>query len=145
MISALQAKLRKCRLELTEEKTLLKKKEDAYDSLRRFKSLADRSHEGFDTANNNKKSLLNNLNTVESACLCAQEYRDASSQLFNRIGDYVVGKAFYGLEAAISVRVVLYRLEINNCIAKIERLRQQIEFLEQQIVAAQALAAVEGE
>lgn len=124
--------------ELATQRRKLIKYEDAYDSLVSFKGTVSQSHGAFEGANSTKKQLLQRLNAMSSTCRSAKEYAEGSNQLLNRIGSFVVDKAFYGLEGTVTLNLGSYRLRIINTEARISDLENRIRYLDSLIAAAQA-------
>lgn len=129
-----------CRNRLANQQHKLRKYEDAYDSLVAFKDTASQSHSAFDESNSSKQQYLLQLNDLASTCRSAKEYAAGSNHVFNRIGTFIVGQAYYGLEGSVTLKLGAYRVHIANTEATIYDLENQIQYLNTLIAAAQAEA-----
>ena len=127
-----------CRNQLAKQKRKLKKYEDAYDSLIAFKDTVSQSHGAFDEANSSKKQYLLRLNELAATCRSAKEYAAGSNQLFNKVGTFIVDKAYYGLEGSVTLNLANYKLRIFNTESSIRDLETRIRYLNSLIAAAQA-------
>ena len=127
-----------CQNQLATEQSKLKSLEEAYDSLVAFKNTVSQSHGAFDEANSSKKQHLQRLNALAPTCRSAKEYAEGTDQTFNRIGLFIVGKAYFGLEGIVTLNLGTYRLRITNTESSIRDLKNRIKYLNTLIAAVQA-------
>lgn len=136
-LETLKATKSYCEQQRAEKQKQLKKYEDEYDSLLAFSNVVEQSHAAFDSANTAKKNSLNRLEPLDAKCASAKEYREGSNQVFVRIGDYVVGKAYGGLDTMVGLRLASCRLMIAAIDVSIDTLDVQIRALSTQIWEAE--------
>lgn len=126
-----------CEQEIREQRKKIEKYEDAYESLRNFRSSVNTSRRDFESINRTKLSRASDLSSMVQTCRTAERYLAGSQRTLDGIGGKVVGAAFIGLDVMIGVKLGEYRIKIQNCETRIASLRRTLSSIESMINTVQ--------
>ena len=108
----LDDQLTKVKNNITQKKAEIAKLEDAYESLRNFRTTVGGSRDDFDGATKKRKTALKDLDSIKSRSNAAKKYRDGMNVSLNNVGTKVVVAAYWGLDALIGAKLQGYRAAI---------------------------------
>lgn len=88
--------------------------EDEYESLRRFKELVYSAQDDFNTANDKRRIVLKDIDSVKKNNKSAQKYQAGMGNSLTGIGSKVAGASFWGLLASIDLKMTQYLTQIGT-------------------------------
>lgn len=91
----------------------IKRLQNAYDSLCRFKNVVNKSFKNFDSINGKQKNYLESINTVSNNNKVVKHYYKGMKKVFSGIGSKVVRAAFIGFLFLIDKKKKYYLNQIN--------------------------------
>ena len=118
----------------------LKKLEDAYDSLLRFKRDVSRSQDEFASLKNSKNNILSIVEQASQNCKTAKRYHTGMQNILEGIGTKVVGATYRALLVAIQLKQHKTMEDIDEQEASISRYERKINELDVKIAEARQQA-----
>lgn len=98
-----------CDVAMAELNGKIKRAEQAYESLRRFRASLSQSQNGFREANLQKKQLLPVLDTALDDNPIAKKYQSGMNAALTDIGINVVGNSFESLSDKVGLKMAEYQ------------------------------------
>lgn len=146
MYPYLEPKARKIAIEndIRSTNSKIRKIENLYESLRKFKSDVTRSQEDFSGINKRKGDILEPLKTVSDHNNAANRYYKGMKRSLSGIGMNVVGTSFSGLVAMIDAKLRSYKSQLTTADRRLSSLNDSLTETEKEIRAAEAAGIVGG-
>jgi hypothetical protein len=132
-----------CQTKITDIRAKMSKAENAYESLRLFKPVVEKSQGNFNTINSKKGTILDDVKAVKN-CRTATKYYEGMKSVLNGIGAKIVGIAYVTVLLSIGSKLQSYLNTINGCDADIKSYEREIVKIDAKIKAEKEKEAASG-
>ena len=137
VVPVLQSQQSKYADRIADTRAKIQRYEKAYESLRVFKEVVERSQGEFNAINTAKDGVLSNVEAVKKNSRTAQRYHSGMKEILAGVGSKIIGVVYITLLSSITVKMHSYLNSIDHCEDDIASYEKKIKEIDQQIETVQ--------